>query len=91
LFAGDHEVVGIRLSHTATNSATRAQKAADRTNDELEQAASLGMPWHNAWDLVKNRYVFLPSRTARRVNVDATLPRFIDTRFCRGLDSAQSD
>ena len=39
----------------------RAQKAADQTNDDLEQAVSQGMPWHNAWDLVKNRYVFLPS------------------------------
>ena len=39
----------------------RAQKAADQTNEDLEQAVSDGMPWHNAWDLLKNRYVFLPS------------------------------
>ena len=39
----------------------RAQKAADQTNEDLENAVSQGMPWHNAWDEVKNRYVFLPS------------------------------
>jgi hypothetical protein len=39
----------------------RAQKAADQTNEDLENAVSQGMPWHNAWDLVKNRYVFLSS------------------------------
>jgi hypothetical protein len=38
----------------------RAQKAADQTNEDLENAVSQGVPWHNAWDEVKNRYVFLP-------------------------------
>lgn len=39
----------------------RAQKAADQTNEALEQAVSQGMPWHNAWELIRNFWVFLPS------------------------------
>lgn len=54
---------------------SRAQKAADQTNDDLELLVSQGVPWHNAWDEVKNRYVFLPSEQeeAEREKYEATL------------------
>lgn len=37
-----------------------ALRAIDRTMDELYQMTSAGVPYHQAWEMVRERYMYLP-------------------------------
>lgn len=52
----------------------RAQKAANQTNEALEEMVSGGTPWEQAWELIRNDWVFLPSEDeqARREREEAS-------------------
>ena len=39
----------------------RAEKAAQQTQDELDELLSEGMNYDQAWELVREKYLFLPS------------------------------
>ncbi len=39
---------------------TEVQRAADKTNEMLDSLMGQGMPYHQAWEMVREEFLFLP-------------------------------
>lgn len=51
-----------------------ALRAVDRTMDELYQMTSRGVPYHQAWEMLKERYMYLPEEEGLEDEDDEELP-----------------